>query len=182
MKKILAVTFLILLIFSTNAGAQNTDADGLAELSERIEKLEMRVMTLENELARYLTNAEQKSTADDFTLHSLGEEVKMGDRTVVLEDAKIENGILQLTFVVTNTGSRRIEVGGFYSFMAKNNEGEILESDYFNCNSNSLDTSLIPNDKVKGVLCFTYQDPAPVKIYYEPDPINEDVYVWQIQP
>ena len=182
MKKTLLITCLLVLLISFSVSAHSDDDDALTMLTTKIQELEARVSALEGILNQMGSDPAQKSAQTNFTLHGLGEDVNAGDRLAKLESAVVKDGILEVTFVITNTSSQRIEVGGFYSFMAKNEEGVILESDYFTCNSNSLDTSLIPNDKVKGILCFTYQEPAPVKIYYEPDPISEDIYVWQVQP
>jgi len=182
MKKTLILTCLLVLLISFSVSAKNEENDEFTALSVKIQELEARVATLENIISQMGYDSAHKAAQSDFVLHGLGEEVNAGDRLAKMESAVIRDGILEITFVITNTSTQRIEVGGFYSFMAKNNDGVILETDYYSCNSNSLDTSLIPNDKVKGILCFTYKDPAPVKLYYEPDPISEDVYVWQVQP
>lgn len=182
MKKTLLITCLLVLLISFSVSAQNAENDALTALSVKIQELEARIAALEGIVSQAGYDSAQKNAQTDFTLHGLGEEVNAGDRSAKMESAVVRDGILEVTFVITNTSSQRIEVGGFYSFMAKNDDGVILESDYYTCNSNSLDTSLIPNDTVKGILCFAYEDPAPVKLYYEPDPISEEVYVWQIQP
>ncbi len=87
---------------------------------------------------------------------------------------------LELSFTITNTSKEKVDLNGYYAFNAKNDDGVLLETDYYNCNSSSLDTVLIPGDKVKGSVCFTYVDPAPIKIYYEPDYSSDELFVWQI--
>lgn len=178
-KKSILLVLLALLIPVFVVSAQTGELT-LEELTQKVTSLEDRVAQLE----MLLLNTQGKElgvmTADAFQIYGIGDVVQGVDRIMTLNSASLKDGILDVNFTITNISNEKIEVGGYYDFSAKNDDGVLLETDYYTCNSSSLDVSLIPGDKVKGSVCFTYADPSPIKIYYEPDYMSEEIYIWSI--
>lgn len=187
MKKTILLILVLLLISVSSVTAQ-TETMTNEELTLKVTELESQIneiMTFLNEFilaysSSYEESVEAEGTAiDPFAVHGIGDVVEDIDRTITLNSAMLQEGILVLDFTVTNTGNSKIEVGSYY-FSAKNDDGVLLDKEYYTCSSSGLDMVLVPGDKVKGSVCFTYADPAPVKIYYEPDYMRDDIYIWSI--
>ena len=178
-KKSVFLVLLILLIPVFVVSAQTGELT-LEELTQKVTDLENRVAQLEMMLLNTQGKELGLMTADAYQIHGIGDVVEGVDRTMTLNSASLKDGVLDVSFTVTNTSNGKIEVGGYYGFSAKNDDGVLLETDYYTCNSSSLDVSLIPGDKVKGSVCFTYADPSPIKIYYEPDYLSDTIYIWSI--
>ena len=187
MKKTILVILAFLLITVSSVTAQ-TETMTNEELTMKVADLESQIneiITFLNDYfladaTPYVEPAEAEVNAKDpFAVHGIGDVVEDIDRTITLNSAMLKEGILVLEFTVTNSSNGKIEVGSYY-FSAKNDDGVMLDKEYYTCSSSGLDMVLIPGDKVKGNICFTYVDPAPVKIYYEPDYMRDDIYIWSI--
>jgi|GEM_PF-5456456 hypothetical protein len=180
-KKIILV-LLALLIVPVSSVAAQTEVLTVEELTEKVADLEFRIQTLEDFMMLFEPGAGEipaPVAKTEFKVYGIGDIVESTDRTVSLNSAILKDGVLEINVTVTNTSNGQIETGGTYAFNAKNDDGVMFEKDY-SCPSSSLDVVLIPGDKVKGTVCFTYSDPAPIKIYYEPDYMREEIIVWSI--
>lgn len=187
MKKTILL-ILVLLLMSVSSVTAQTETMTNEELTLKVTDLENQIneiITFLNEYfladtTPYVEPVEAEANANDpFAVHGIGDVVEDIDRTITLNSAMLQEGILVLEFTITNTGNSKLEVGSYY-FTAKNDDGVLLDKEYYTCSSSGLDMVLVPGDKVKGSVCFTYVDPAPVKIYYEPDYMRDDIYIWSI--
>jgi cytoskeletal protein RodZ len=110
-----------------------------------------------------------------------GEAIQAGTQYVTMNNAQIANGRLQANFTIENKGTENIDVSSMMSFSAKDNEGTTLKLDIFNCPSGSLDGTVIPNDKLKGSICWTGLTTDSAKIYFIPDFLSGTVIVWEVK-
>ena len=85
-------------------------------------------------------------------------------RDVTLLDAKISGNKITATFKITNTGKKDISLSTLLDWSAKDGSGQKLDLDWQCADFNG---TLLPDDFIKGDICFTGVTEMPVKIYYE---------------
>jgi len=113
--------------------------------------------------------------------YAVGDVVKVQDHTIVLNEASIQNNMLQANFTVENTGTDELAVSSLMSFEAKLDDGTKLEQEIFDCPSSGLDGSVLSGDKLKGWICWSGATSTPVKIYYRPSMLGSGAIVWEIE-
>lgn len=85
-------------------------------------------------------------------------------RDVTLLDAKISGNKITATFRIDNTGKKDISLSTLLDWSAKDGSGQKLELDWQCADFNG---TLLPNDFIKGDICFSGITELPVKLYYE---------------
>ena len=60
-----------------------------------------------------------------------GDVVEVQDHRITLTSAAYNNGILQLNYLIENTGKKEITISSLMSFSAKDNEGTKLDTGIF---------------------------------------------------
>jgi len=126
-----------------------------------------------------VTQSTPNSAPAQVTTYKIGDLIQVGDGTIVLNSATIQNGILKANFTVENKGASDMNVSSMLSFSAKDNEGTKLEQEIFDCGT-GLDGKVLPNDKLKGDICYKGVTSTPVKIYYEAELFSSGAVVWEI--
>lgn len=112
---------------------------------------------------------------------SIGDVVAVKDHKITLNSATYSGGILKANFTIENTGTEDVSVSSLMEFTAKLDDGTKLENSIFDCGS-SLDGKVLPNDKLKGDICWELKTLGKVKIYYESDMFSSGATVWVIDP
>lgn len=85
-------------------------------------------------------------------------------RDVTLLDAKLSGNKITATFKITNTGKKDISLSTILDWSAKDGSGKKLELDWQCADFNG---TLLPDDFIKGDICFSGVTELPVKLYYE---------------
>lgn len=112
--------------------------------------------------------------------YKAGDVIKVKEHTIVLNEATISAGILKANFTVENKGSEDLNVSSLLSFNAKDDEGSKLEQEIFDCDTSSLDGTVLPGDKLKGSICYKGATATPIKIYYEASLLGSGAVVWEV--
>jgi hypothetical protein len=126
------------------------------------------------------TTTSPNSAPAQATTYKVGDIVQVGDGTIVLNSAALQGGKLQANFTIENKGTTDMNVSSLLSFTAKDSEGTKLESNFMDCGSSSLDGKILPNDKLKGDVCWQGATTNSVKIYYEAELFGSGAIVWEI--
>ncbi len=111
--------------------------------------------------------------------YKVGDVITLKDHTITMNSATTTSGVLDVNFTIENTSSEDMAPSSFFNFSAKNNEGEKLSEEIFDCGA-SIGGTLIPGDKTKGSICYDITGSAPYKIYYSPGLLSSDTYVWEV--
>jgi hypothetical protein len=127
-----------------------------------------------------VTQSAPNSAPPQVTTYSIGDLIQVGDGTIVLNSASIQNGVLHANFTIENKGTSDMNVSSMLSFSAKDSEGTKLEQELFDCGS-SLDGKILPGDKLKGDICWTGLTTNSVKMYYEAELFSSGAVVWEIE-
>jgi len=126
------------------------------------------------------TTTSPNSAPAQVTTYKVGDVVQVGDGTIVLNSAVLQGGKLQANFTIENKGATDMNVSSMLSFTAKDSDGTKLESNFMDCGSSSLDGKILPNDKLKGDVCWQGAKTNSVKIYYEAELFGSGAVVWEI--
>lgn len=127
------------------------------------------------------TTEEELPNNTDPKIYNEFDIVVLLDRTVMMNEATTAGGILRAVFTIENYSQKTINVSSLLEWSARNSDGEKLEINLFGCNGSSLDGSILPNDKLKGEICYTISGSPPFRIYYDHDFISSHILVWQVQ-
>ena len=111
--------------------------------------------------------------------YSIGDVIQVEDHTIVLNSVEMSGGRLKANFTIENKGSEDERVSSLMSFEAKNDEGEKLEQDIFDC-SPDLGGTVLPGDKLKGNICWTGTLTDKMRIYYEASLFGSGAVVWEV--
>ena len=111
--------------------------------------------------------------------YSIGDVIKVEDHTIVLNSVEMSVGRLKANFTIENNGSEAETVSSLMSFEAKNDEGERLEQDIFDC-SPDLGGTVLPGDKLKGNICWEGTLTDKIRIYYEASLFGSGAVVWEV--
>jgi hypothetical protein len=101
--------------------------------------------------------------------YKVGELVQVGNITIVLNSAKLQGGKLGANFTIENKGTEDLHVSSLANFSAKGSDGTKLEPEIFHCGKGvggRLDGNVLPDDKVKGDICWKGATTDTVKIYF----------------
>jgi len=113
--------------------------------------------------------------------YSMGDIIQAGTSTITLNSASIQGNTLHANFTIENKGSSEITISSLLLFSARNSDGTALEIDIFNCESGSLDVTVLAGDKLKGNICWTGVVSNSVKIYYDSSLFTSGgTVVWEI--
>ena len=107
----------------------------------------------------------------------------VNDRKITLVESSYSGSTLIATFLFENTGIKNLQVG-YSDFEARNGEYEKLELETYNCPGGiSLAEMIIPDDKLKGNVCFKNAEKTPVTIYYKTSIFTDvaDVYTFTVE-
>lgn len=127
---------------------------------------------------------EQEQEPNDSTppeIYGKFDIVVLLDRSITLNEATASGGVLKAVFTIENYSQKTINVSSLLEWSARNSDGENLEINLFDCNGPSLDGAILPNDKLKGEICYTISGSPPFRIYYNHDFISSHILVWQVQ-
>src|SRR5690349_15710869 len=90
-----------------------------------------------------------------FTTYAAGDIIQTGTSTITLNSASIQGNTLHANFTIENNGTSELPISSLLLFNAKDDDGTKLELDIFECESGSLDATILPGDKLKGNICWT---------------------------
>lgn len=108
-----------------------------------------------------------------------GDVVEVSDHTIRVNSIAFSGSVLVVDFTVENTGSSDITISSLASFSAKRSDGVLLDQEYFDCGTSSLDGKVLPGDRLRGKVCWSAANPEDaIKIYYEADLFGEGAVVW----
>jgi len=128
------------------------------------------------------TSVASTSAPAAATVYKVGDVVKTGDHTIVLNSAEIQGNKLDANFTIQNNGTTDLNVSSLLSFTAKGSDGTKLEQEFMcGTSSSSLDGKVLPGDKLKGDMCWSGVTTDSVKIYYEPELFASGAIVWEIK-
>ncbi len=126
-----------------------------------------------------VTQSAPNAAPPQATTYKIGDVIQVGDGTIVLNSASLQGGVLRANFTIENKSASDMNVSSLLSFSAKDSEGTKLEQDIFDCGT-SLDGKILPNDKLKGDICWKGATTNSVKIYYEAELFSTGAVVWEI--
>jgi hypothetical protein len=127
-------------------------------------------------------NVTSKTTNQpSYKTYNIGDIIQLADHTIVLNSANIASNILKANFTLDNTGNADLAISSLLSFDAKDNEGQKLEQNIFDCGNTSFGGKVLPGDKLKGDICWTVTGNKPYKIYYSANLFSSGAIVWQIE-
>ena len=114
------------------------------------------------------------------SVYRLGDVVTLSGRIVTMNEVSTAGGKLKATFTIENTSNENTTASSIMEWTAKNNDGEKLSQDIFDCGSSSLDGTIVAHDKLKGSICYDIIGSPPYKLYYSPDIFSSTAHVWQV--
>ncbi|MDX9956514.1 MAG: DUF4352 domain-containing protein [Anaerolineae bacterium] len=127
----------------------------------------------------------EPETASDAELRveisKVGDVIEVKDHTIVLNEVTFSGNVLKATFTVENKGTSDLALSTLLSFNARTRDGSNLEDEIFDCGT-SLDGKVLPNDKVRGDVCWSGASAgAGIKIYYEANVFSQSAVVWKVE-
>jgi len=128
--------------------------------------------------------AEEISTALDeppqIEVFQVGDLVQAQEHTIRLNSLEYKGTVLVTDFTVDNLGDSDVDMSSMLSFSAKKSDGTLLEGEYFDCGTSSLDGQILPGDRLRGSICWMGASAEDgIKIYYEADLFGEGAVVWE---
>lgn len=113
-------------------------------------------------------------------VYKVGDLVQVGKHTIRLNSIEYRGDVLVANFLVENQGDADVSVSSMLSFSAKRDDGTKLEQEIFDCDTASLDGSILPGDRLRGSLCWSGASPEDgIKIYYEASLFGQGAVVWE---
>lgn len=114
-----------------------------------------------------------------FEVFQVGDLIEVKDHTIRLNSVEYQGSVLVANFTLENHGSSDLNVSSIMSFSSKKDDGTLLEQEYFDCGTSGLDGSVLPNDKLRGDICWSGASPDDgIKIYYASNLFNSGAVVW----
>ncbi len=114
-----------------------------------------------------------------FEINEVGDLIKIKEHTIRLNSIEYQGSVLVANFTVENLGASDLAVSSIISFSAKKEDGTLLEQEYFDCGTSSLDGSVLPGDKLRGDVCWSGASPdSGIKVYYEASLFGQGAVVW----
>jgi len=115
-----------------------------------------------------------------ISIYGIGEVIQVKNHTIVLNSATFVGNRLTANFTIENLGSTDLAISSIIDFTARDNEGNRLEEDIFDC-SPSLGGTILPGDKIKGNICWDGAVTESIKIYYEASLFGSGAIVWEVR-
>jgi hypothetical protein len=110
----------------------------------------------------------------------VGDLVQGQDHTIRLNSVAYQETILVADFTVENLGDSDVDMSSMMSFSAKKSDGTLLEQEYFDCGTSSLDGKVLSGDRLRGSICWVGASAEDgIRIYYEADLFGEGAVVWE---
>ena len=126
------------------------------------------------------TQGNSPTNTPGVTSYAVGDVIEVKGQTIVLNEYSIDGtGRLKANFTVENKGSEDFTMSGMMQFTAKNDDGEKLELDIFDCDPD-LGGTVLPGDKLKGNLCWDGMTTDKGRIYYEASMFGSGAIVWDV--
>lgn len=122
-------------------------------------------------------------TTSAIQIYKIGDVIQIGTSTVVLNSASIDaSNILHANFTIENQDSKELNVSSILLFEAKGSDGTKLDQEIIDCESGSLDGTVLPSDKLKGNICWRGVTTDSVKIYYQANLFSssQNTVVWEV--
>lgn len=120
-----------------------------------------------------------EATKPVFQVFEVGDLIEVEDHTIRLNSVSYNDSLVMANFTIENQGDSDLNVSSLISYSAKNEDGTLLEQEYFDCGTSSLDGTVLPGDKLRGDVCWTGASPdAGIKLYYEADLFGQGAVVW----
>jgi len=119
-------------------------------------------------------------TPPQVEVFHVGDLVQVKSHTIRLNNLEYQGAVLIADFTVENQGDSNISLSSMISFSAKKGDGTLLEQEYFDCGTSSLDGKVLPGDRYRGSVCWAgaiVEDG--IKIYYEAEMFGEGAVVWE---
>jgi hypothetical protein len=114
--------------------------------------------------------------------YKVGEVVEVNNHKITLNSAAVANNILKANFTIENNGTEDMAVSSMLSFSAKSSDGTKLDQEIMSCSSAQVDGKVLPNDKVKGDICWkTGGATTGLKIYYTDTLFSNGAVVWSVK-
>ncbi len=121
----------------------------------------------------------ESSSSPTVAVYTVGDIIKVGDHTIVLNSAEFQGNVWKANFTIENKGADEINVSSMMSFYARDSEGTKLEQKLFDCGA-SFDGKVLPGDKIKGDICWSGAATDSIKIYYEAELFGSGAVVWEV--
>jgi hypothetical protein len=110
----------------------------------------------------------------------VGDLVQVKSHTIRLNNLEYRGAMLFADFTVENQGDSDIGMSSMMSFSAKKSDGTLLEQEYFDCGTSSLDGKVLPGDRYRGSVCWVGAIAEDgIKVYYEASMFGEGAIVWE---
>lgn len=120
------------------------------------------------------------STPPQIKVFQVGDLVQGQDHTIRLNSIEYQGPVLVSDFSVENLGDSDVDLSSMLSFSAKKGDGTVLEQEYFDCGTSSLDGKVLSGDRLRGSICWAGASAEDgIKIYYEADLFGEGAMVWE---
>jgi len=115
-------------------------------------------------------------------VYKVGDVIPVGQTTITLESYTFEADTINAIFVIENKSAQEINISSILYFDARNGDGTNLNMDLF-CDGGSFDGVVLPNDRLRGNICWQGITALPVKIYFKSNRIDfgMDTLVWTIE-
>ena len=121
-----------------------------------------------------------ESAAPQIELFKIGDVVQGQSHTIRLNSLEYQGTVLVADFTVENLGDSDVDMSSMLSFSAKKNDGTLLEQEYFDCGTSSLDGKVLPGDRLRGNICWAGANAEDgIKVYYEANLFGEGAIVWE---
>lgn len=120
------------------------------------------------------------SEPSQIEVFQVGDLVQGQDHTIRLNSIEYLGDVLMADFSVENLGESDVDMSSMLSFSAKDSEGTLLEQEFFDCGTSSLDGKILSGDRLRGSICWAGASPDDgIKIYYEANIFGEGAMVWE---
>lgn len=114
-------------------------------------------------------------------IFKVGDVIQVNKHTIVLNEVTFAGDVLKANFTIENQGDSDLPISSMLSFSARVRDGSKLEQEIFDCGT-SLDGTVLPNDKLKGDICWSGASAeAGTKIYYEAELFEQGAVVWSVE-
>lgn len=122
---------------------------------------------------------DSEATKPVLQVFEVGDLIEVEDHTIRLNSVSYNDSMVIANFTIENQGDSDLNVSSLISYSAKNEDGTLLEQEYFDCGTSSLDGTVLPGDKLRGDICWTGANPdAGIKLYYAADIFGQGAVVW----
>lgn len=166
---------------ASELGSESTESEEGAERleTEVDEAPEEPAPTQDLEEASEETDVAGDASGSGLEMFEIGDLVEVEEHQIRLNSVAYEGDVLVANFTIENMGSSDLNVSSLLSFSAKRGDGTLLDQEFFDCGTSGLDGSVLPNDLIRGDICWSGANPEDeIRLYYGASLFGQGAVIW----